>query len=114
MSDELKPCPFCKCSYEKDIDDYFYSGNHKDWCPLRGTSYGGYGLTIPDYADTIAAWNTRAERTCAKLPPITVQTCIVRRGGCEMEFGYWRCGECQCENFEGARYCMNCGAKVER
>ena len=53
------------------------------------------------------------ERTCMKLSPLVEQTCIVRRGGCEMEFGYWRCSECQCENFEGARYCQYCGAKAE-
>lgn len=61
MSDELKPCPFCKCSYDKDDDDYFYSGNHKNWCPLRGTAYGGYGLTVPCWPDAIAAWNRRVD-----------------------------------------------------
>ena len=108
MSD-LKPCPHCGESraFVEDID----TSQGLKWyvfCFACGAT-GGYKFTI---AKAIEAWNTRAERTCAKLPPITVQTCIVRRGGCEMEFGYWRCGECQCENFEGARYCMNCGAKV--
>ena len=49
---------------------------------------------------------------CRKLPPSGDAVCIVRRHGYEMEFGYWRCSECGCECFEGARYCMGCGRKV--
>ena len=55
---------------------------------------------------------TLGERTCHKLPSSGDTVCIVRRHGYEMEFGYWRCSECGCECFDGARYCMNCGAKV--
>ena len=52
---------------------------------------------------------------CEKLPQTSDTTCVVRRSGFEMQFGYWRCSECGCENFEGAKYCMNCGRKaVER
>ena len=52
---------------------------------------------------------------CEKLPSLTDAVCIVRRGGMEMQFGYWRCSKCGCENFEGAKHCMNCGRKaVER
>lgn len=50
--------------------------------------------------------------TCHKLPSSGDTVCIVRMHGLEMEFGYWRCSECGCECFEGARYCMNCGGKV--
>ena len=49
---------------------------------------------------------------CRKLPPSGDAVCIVRKYGYEMEFGYWRCSECGCECFEGARYCMGCGRKV--
>lgn len=49
---------------------------------------------------------------CHKLPSSGDTVCIVRRHGFDMEFGYWRCSECGCECFEGARYCMNCGRKV--
>ena len=52
------------------------------------------------------------ERTCEKLPSYFEKSCIVTRGDLTMKFGYWRCSECDCENFEGARYCMACGAKV--
>lgn len=52
---------------------------------------------------------------CEKLPQLSDSVCVVKRNGFEMEFGYWRCSECGCENFEGAKYCMNCGRKaVER
>lgn len=68
-----------------------------------------YGEMCGPIADEL---NARAERTCVKFPSLTEQTCIVRRKGFEAEFGYWRCSECNCENFEGARYCMGCGAKV--
>lgn len=57
---------------------------------------------------------TLGSETCEKLPQLGDTVCIVKRGGAEMEFGYWRCSECGCENFEGAKYCMNCGKKVKR
>ncbi len=49
---------------------------------------------------------------CEKLPQLSDTVCIVKRGGTEMMFGYWRCSECGCENFEGAKHCMNCGRKA--
>ena len=54
------------------------------------------------------------ERECEMLPPTNGQTCIVRHNstGFEMQFGYWRCSVCGCNNFEGAKFCMECGAKV--
>lgn len=52
-------------------------------------------------------------RECEKLPQISDAVCVVRRNGFEMQFGYWRCSECGCENFEGAKHCMNCGARVK-
>lgn len=58
---------------------------------------------------------TQAEslRTCHRLPADNYdEMCIVRSHGYEREFGYWKCSECGTNCFEGARYCMNCGAKV--
>jgi len=58
---------------------------------------------------------TQAEssRTCRRLPTDNYdEMCIVRSHGYEREFGYWKCSECGTNCFEGARYCMNCGAKV--
>ena len=51
---------------------------------------------------------------CEKLPQLSDTVCVVKRKGFEMEWGYWRCSECECENFDGAKYCMNCGRKVKR
>lgn len=51
-------------------------------------------------------------RTCRKLPSSGETRCFVSRHGYEMEFGYWKCSNCGTECFEGAKYCMNCGAKV--
>lgn len=64
---------------------------------------------VPEQA--VAA--TLGPGTCHKLPSSGDTVCIVRMRGLEMEFGYWKCSECGCECFEGARYCMNCGRKVE-
>lgn len=56
---------------------------------------------------------TLGSGTCHRLPADNFgTTCIVRGHGYEMEFGYWKCSECGTNCFEGARYCMNCGAKV--
>lgn len=60
MNSKLKPCPFCGASYDKDEDDFVYAADHKNWCPLRGMAYGGYGLTVGDTEEEIDAWNTRA------------------------------------------------------
>lgn len=51
-------------------------------------------------------------RTCRKLPSSGETRCFVSRNGCEREFGYWKCSNCGAECFEGAKYCMSCGAKV--
>lgn len=64
-------------------------------------------------------WKAKAEDAstgeCEKLPSLTDMECIVRMGDMERHCGYWRCSECGCENFEGAKHCMNCGRKgVER
>lgn len=123
---ELKPCPFCGSEAELVESDYgdFHTG-YAVYCRMCCTKVGVSGRLgetyewIPIYsteAEAIEAWNTRVERTCKKLPSLIDQTCIVRRN-CqgsifEMEFGYWRCSECQCENFDGAKRCMECGAKV--
>ena len=66
-------------------------------------------------------WNATPEQaiaatlgsgTCHKLPSSGETRCFVSRNGCEKEFGYWKCSNCGTECFEGAKYCMNCGAKA--
>lgn len=104
MSNELKPCPLCGAAYEKDEDDFVYSADHESWCPLRGSAYGGYGLTVGDSEEEIAAWNRRAERTCRNLGKPK---------------GSFLCSACGWGDFappglplRGAKFCPECGAKV--
>lgn len=58
---ELKPCPFCGCEYDKDEEDYYYSGEHEKWCPLgnQGNIYKSNFLVGNNECD-IEAWNTRS------------------------------------------------------
>ncbi len=71
-------------------------------------------------ADTIESLRERLQAEtlgageCKMLPSNCGMTCIVRHEstGLEMEFGYWRCSACGCNNFEGAKYCMECGRKA--
>lgn len=61
MASDLKPCPFCGCEYEKDDDDFWWAGDHSDWCPLNVEFQGAAGnLIVPDEKDCIDAWNRRA------------------------------------------------------
>lgn len=72
---------------------------------------------LREAADTILSLQERLQRAedigeCEKLPSLTDAVCIVQKGGMEMHFGFWRCSKCGCENFEGAKHCMNCGRKA--
>lgn len=61
MPIELKPCPFCGCSYGKDPEDYVYAGKHAEWCVLGSESGLGGALVVPDIPRYIEAWNRRAD-----------------------------------------------------
>lgn len=61
--------------------------------------------------EAIEAWNTRAERTCRRMPADDGAV-MVMRGGLAMEFPYFECSECGAYVMDNARYCPNCGAKV--
>lgn len=70
-------------------------------------------------ADENGRWRSKPVRyvargECHKLPPDNNHTCIVRHEptGMTMEFGYWKCSRCGCNCVDGAKYCMNCGARV--
>ena len=59
---DLKPCPFCGCAYEKDPDDFWWAGDHKEWCPLgaKGNwSFSNY--IVPNIPGAIDAWNRRVK-----------------------------------------------------
>jgi len=59
-ADTPKPCPFCGCEYTKDEDDFWYAGNHEDWCPLNAkNNCGGGNVLVEDDPEKIAEWNRR-------------------------------------------------------
>ena len=95
-------------------------GRSNDGVATLGSDEYQRGYDDGLHANTKAAF-AAARRTvqdavgeCEKLPSTNDKTCIVRdnRTGCEMEFGYWRCSNCGCNNFDGAKHCMGCGARV--
>ena len=112
---ELKPCPFCG-------GEAIIMQENNWWvaCTDCTAEIGFDGMTDTSgcfghyntEAEAIEAWNTRAERTCHALPQISDTVCVVKRDGMEIECGYWTCSECRCENFAGAKFCMECGAKM--
>lgn len=89
MSD-LKPCPFCGGEASKRL---FYKGKYRVHCNVCDAHSGDVCDTE---AEAIAAWNSRAERTCGYV-------------GDEIN---GRCSECQGWLDQGFAYCPNCGAKV--
>lgn len=108
---ELLPCPFCG----GEADEYEGDYGNGIYCMMCGAMVGEpihleYRTTKRvSIAEAIAAWNTRAERTCkvaASYSPSDMNeqaewyfafTC-----GCEL---YW-------DESEPPNYCPNCGAKV--
>lgn len=109
---ELLPCPFCGGEAEKlTSSDGFTSIG----C-LRCNPIFGVMIQRSSEAEAIAAWNTRAERTCR----------IVKTWSDSDYMDGWRyrCSECGCfipvnerdpetgDVISAANYCPNCGAKV--
>ena len=123
MSEELKPCPFCGGKAE-----IYNDGFGGDWAVrcACGAEVSGY---IETEAEAVAAWNTRAERTCDECQlgavPATDENMAkrgwVRERKCrpiptEDGFACEKCGEWwPWKHYypDGKpRYCPNCGAKV--
>ena len=69
---------------------------------------------MPDGNVKLFVRRYKPECTCEPLAADSDTRCFVRRGSYEREFGYWKCSNCGCECFDGAKYCMECGAKVVR
>ena len=91
---DLKPCPFCGGEANtvlKGSDDWHIE------CHDCASRSGIYGIR----ESAIAAWNTRAERTCRREPA-------------EIEDGLtaYFCSACDGLMYEDEPYCPNCGARV--
>lgn len=100
MSNKLKPCPFC--GGEAKVSSVLIDDSCFVCCKYCGaTTYNMKDMRMyfNGAKDAIAAWNTRAERTCKDLK----------------EFPHlFTCSACGETEYEGLRpnYCPDCGARV--
>lgn len=100
MTDELLPCPFCGGQAECIRNDIgVFVGCFNEDCPI-GPATSTYVDGYATEAEAIAAWNSRAERTC-------------RNTQNDFDFMCSECGKCV-DNGRVMRfnYCPNCGARV--
>lgn len=116
MSDEkLRPCPFCggeaEISHVRDIcrdpQDWYWGKCHS--CHISGSHY-------PTEAEAIAAWNTRAERTChAELNESRTAVVCSECGSSDLLRGWEEMHDwertARISTFTTYNYCPNCGRR---
>jgi DNA-directed RNA polymerase subunit RPC12/RpoP len=99
MSD-LNRCPFCGGEAKAYVKDY---GDTHYWRVSYSSDRCGVNPVTNVYhteAEAIAAWNSRAERTCNLIEDRGLLHCSNCGGVAEKQsWAYWT-------------YCPNCGAKV--
>ena len=96
---ELLPCPFCASD-----DVRIAVTMHESWYYGECESCGGRTDYYDSQDEAIAAWNTRAERTCENPCSVGFECseCGVTCGGYPLK---------DATRFSWS-YCPNCGAKV--
>ena len=106
---ELKPCPFCGGEARVQHQSRKLYGDVVDWYGVYcNKQFCGYVSGQSTEAEAIAAWNTRAERTCQRID----------NGGYRYRFECSVCGcvvivhDCAIRLDVLPNYCSNCGAKV--
>lgn len=102
---DLLPCPFCGGT-DIELSHYpTYDVAHPDVYEILCPDCGGRGGEGWTEAEAIAAWNTRAERTCRET---TIDEFF---SGCD-SCGYMWHFFYGIGKRERPNYCPNCGAKV--
>ena len=105
MGDKLKPCPFCGGEAGIKIHDFFdYTRLYTPRCKC------GAGITdvFHTEAEAVAAWNTRAERTCHN-DSYRLDTSRFKCSECG-KGGWWK--DVADGQDKVPSYCPNCGARV--
>ena len=104
MTDKLLPCPFCggEAELRNAHKESWYVLCVGDECPVLPDS-----TFKKTKAEAVAAWNTRAERTCR-------MEYIEKASGDEIyPTEAYTCSLCRCVTLDGKpSYCPNCCAKV--
>ena len=124
MSDELKPCPFC--GGKAYIHEHYTFGGYvpNDYPHNEPLGYaigcGKYdcrgkrentGFMYDTEAQAIAAWNTRAERTCKPTEEDCCPICGEDLVKCNVGIGTLG-GAVELDPPIYHNYCPNCGRKV--
>lgn len=115
----LKPCPFCggeakvyEMQYGVDgqysvFGVFCVDDSNSELIGLSKYQHGHFIDNFPTEAEAIAAWNTRAERTCK----------MNYSGGVPdfVSLDTWTCTECGSPIYNDCEpsYCEFCGARVE-
>ena len=102
---KLLPCPFCG-GEARPMAQHWDDGSHVWWVECRVC--GAEAKRCDDGLEAIAAWNTRAERTCRNVhePP---------KDSTFWPAPHFKCSECGAVHVsvDYVFYCPNCGARVE-
>ena len=106
MSEELKPCPFCGGKAKVEILGVWENGDtgYNVNCRNKGCPVMPDTKCFLSAEKAIAAWNTRADRTC-KMEQVAWPGDSATLYVCS-ECGGWTYTE------DEPRYCSMCGAKV--
>ena len=110
---ELKPCPFCggdAMMVHPSNADHFGYVHSSVRCKTRGCRGSEFELWRGTDDEAIAAWNTRAERTCENVKG---DDCLsFECSQCHEGFSTDPTASASGWDTRGFRYCPHCGARV--